>query len=226
MTEALLVSNIILWVVIIALSLLVLALARQVGILHERVSPAGALQPTSGPKVGELTSSLDLRTLDGSQVVIGGENDSSLATFILFISPTCPVCKSLVPTAQSLIHSEKSRMQLMFASDGATTDKELAQHKSYVSDLNISDYPYIISQQLGMTYEVSKLPFAVLVGSDGILKSKGLVNTREHMESLIEAMDSGISTLQEFVGRTSAEQVDIEADVVKKFEPSTVEQSS
>jgi methylamine dehydrogenase accessory protein MauD len=226
MTEALLVSNIILWVVIIALSLLVLALARQVGILHERVSPAGALQPTSGPKVGELTSSLDLRTLDGSQVVIGGENDSGLATFILFISPTCPVCKSLVPTAQSLIHSEKSRMQLMFASDGATTDKELAQHKSYVSDLNISDYPYIISQQLGMTYEVSKLPFAVLVGSDGILKSKGLVNTREHMESLIESMDSGIATLQEFVGRTSAEHVDTEADVVKKFEPSTVEQSS
>lgn len=226
MTEALLVSNIILWVVIIALSLLVLALARQVGILHERVSPAGALQPTSGPKVGELTSKLDLRTLDGSQVVIGGENDSALATFILFISPTCPVCKSLVPTAKSLIQSEKSRMQLMFASDGATTDKELAQHKSYVTDLHISDYPYIISQQLGMTYEVSKLPFAVLVGSDGILKSKGLVNTREHMESLIESMDSGISTLQEFVGLTSVEQVDPDADVVKKFEPSTVEQSS
>mgnify|MGYP006891430219 CR=1 FL=1 len=53
---------------------LVLALARQVGILHERVSPAGALQPTSGPKVGELTTKLDLRTLAGSQVVIGGEN--------------------------------------------------------------------------------------------------------------------------------------------------------
>lgn len=226
MNEALLVSNIILWVVTIALSLLVLALARQVGILHERVSPAGALQPTSGPKVGELTSSLDLRTLAGSQVVIGGENDSALATFILFISPTCPVCKSLVPTAKSLIQSERSRMQLMFASDGATTDKQLAQHKSYVTDLHISNYPYIISQQLGMTYEVSKLPFAVLIGSDGILKSKGLVNTREHMESLIESMDSGISTLQEFVGRTSAEHEDAEADVVKKFEPSTVEQSS
>jgi len=226
MTEALIVSNIILWVVVIALALLVLALARQVGILHERVSPAGALQPTSGPKIGEMTSRLDLRTLAGSQVVIGGEDSSALATFILFISPTCPVCKSLVPTAKSLILSEKPRMQLMFASDGADTDKELAQHKSYVTDLHISDYPYIISQQLGMTYEVSKLPFAVLIGSDGILKSKGLVNTREHMESLIEAMDSGVSTLQEFVGLATAEQGDAEENIVKKFEPSTVEQSS
>lgn len=226
MTEALLVSNIVLWVVVIALSLLVLALARQVGILHERVAPAGALQPTSGPKVGELTSRLELKTLAGSQVVIGGANSSDLATFILFISPTCPVCKSLVPTARSLIQSEKSRMQLMFASDGADTDRELAQHKSYVTDLHISDYPYIISQQLGMTYEVSKLPFAVLIGSDGTLKSKGLVNTREHMESLIEAMDSGISTLQDFVGRATAEPDEAGAEAVKTFEPSTAEQSS
>lgn len=226
MTEALIASNIVLWVLVIALSLLVLALARQVGILHERVAPAGALQPTSGPKVGELTSRLDLRTLAGSQVVIGGESSSGLATFVLFISPTCPVCKSLVPTAKSLIQSEKSRMQLMFASDGADTDKELAQHKSYVTDLHISDYPYIISQQLGMTYEVSKLPFAVLIGADGILKSKGLVNTREHMESLIESMDSGVSTLQEFVGQTMVEQDGAEENIVRKFEPSTVDQSS
>ncbi len=55
MTEALLVSNIVLWVLVIVLALIVLALARQVGILHERVAPAGALMPTSGPKVGELT---------------------------------------------------------------------------------------------------------------------------------------------------------------------------
>ncbi len=221
MTEALLISILILWVVVIVLALLVLALARQVGILHERVAPAGALQPTSGPKVGELTRPLKLRALDGSSLTLGGASDASLATFILFVSPTCPVCKSLVPTAISLVHSEKSRMRLVFASDGADSDRELAQHKSYVTDLKISAYPYVISQQLGMSFEVSKLPFAVLIGSDGILKSKGLVNTREHMESLIEAMDSGIATLQDFVGRTTKQEND--SEVVKEFKPSTVE---
>ena len=48
---------------------------------------------------------------------------------------------------------------------------------------------------------MSKLPFALLIVADGTLKSKGLVNTREHMESLIESMDSGIGTVQEFVGK-------------------------
>lgn len=209
MTEALLISNLILWIVVIALSLLVLALARQVGILHERVAPAGALLPTNGPKVGELTPVLELKALDGTALTLGGVNASGFATFILFISPTCPVCKSLVPTAKSLMDSEKSRIRLIFASDGADSDKEMAQHKSYIKDLRITDYPYIISQQLGMSFEVSKLPFAVLIGSDGILKSKGLVNTREHLESLIESMDSGVATLQDFM-----------------YKPATVEHSS
>ena len=50
MSTALVVSNIILWVIVIALALVVLALARQVGILHERVAPAGAAgRSTAGP---------------------------------------------------------------------------------------------------------------------------------------------------------------------------------
>jgi hypothetical protein len=34
----------------------------------------------------------------------------------------------------------------------------------------------------------------------GTLHSKGLVNTREHLESLVEAMDSGVATLQDYMG--------------------------
>ncbi len=201
MTEMLLVSSAVLWVLVIVLALVVLALARQVGILHERVAPAGALQPTEGPKVGELTEAMRLEDLEGGSVVIGGAHPDALATFVLFISPTCPVCKSLVPTAKSLAKKEAARMRLIFASDGDSRD----QHVAYARDLGLDGYPYVLSQALGMTYQVSKLPFALLIGGDGTLQSKGLVNTREHLESLIEAMDSGIATLQEYVGRIEAE---------------------
>jgi len=33
-----------------------------------------------------------------------------------------------------------------------------------------------------MTYRVSKLPYAVLIDEEGVLRAKGLVNTREHLE--------------------------------------------
>jgi methylamine dehydrogenase accessory protein MauD len=202
MVEALVVSNIVLWVIVVLLTLLVFALTRQVGILYERVAPAGALMPTTGPKVGEMTKELSLTSINGTPLTIGGESASGLAVFILFISPTCPVCKSLVPTTQSLVNSEGKRMELVFASDG----DELEQHQNYARDLNLGDYPYILSQELGMTFEVSKLPFAVLIASDGTLKGKGLVNTREHMESLIESMDTGIKTVQEYVNHIQADQ--------------------
>ena len=92
-------------------------------------------------------------------------------------------------------------MRLVFASDGDKPE----QHEAYVRDLGIEAYPYVLSQPLGMSYAVSKLPFAVLIGADGILQSKGLVNSREHLESLVEAMDSGFATLQDYVGQLDAE---------------------
>ena len=171
------------------------ALARQVGVLHERVAPAGALMPTSGPKVGEMTEVMSLVDLNKKPVTIGGVDPSGLATLIMFISPTCPVCKSLVPVVRSLVSYESRRMRLVFASDG---DK-IEQHAAYVRDLDIEDFPYLVSEPLGLSYAVSKLPFAVLIGSDGALKSKGLVNTREHLESLVESMDSGVASLQDYV---------------------------
>ena len=190
------VSNVILWVVVIVLALVVLALARQVGILHERVAPAGALQPTSGPKVGELTEAMSIADVNGNAVTVGGASASGMNTLVMFTSPTCPVCKSLVPTAKSLAKAERNRLELVFASDGGTPE----QHQAYVKDLGLDRYPYVLSEKLGMSFEVSKLPFAVLIGADGTLQSKGLVNTREHLESLIEAMDTGIATLQDYVG--------------------------
>jgi len=196
MSGAMVASNIILWVIVIVLALVVVALARQVGVLHERVAPAGALMPTNGPKVGELTESMSLSDINGKAVTIGGPNPDNYHSLIMFISPTCPVCKSLVPTAKSLANAERNRLQLIFASDG---DK-LEQHQAYARDLKLDQFPYVLSQKLGMGFEVSKLPFAVLIGADGTLQSKGLVNTREHLESLIEAMDTGIATLQEYVG--------------------------
>lgn len=215
MGEALFVSNIILWLVVLILSMLVFALTRQVGILHERVAPAGALQPTTGPKVGELTKDIQINSLQGEPITIGGPNKDSLALLILFISPTCPVCKTLVPTAKSLVKSENKRIKLAFGSDG----EDIEQHKTYIRDLEIETYPYFVSQTVGMYYQVSKLPFAILIGQDGTLQSKGLVNTREHLESLIESMDSGVATVQEYVNT----QLD---SVNSEYETSAVEQTS
>ena len=98
-----------------------------------------------------------------------------------------------MPTAVSLAEAE--RLRLVFASDG---DRPEA-HDAYARELRIAAFPYVVSQALGIRFAVSKLPFAALIGADGVLGGKGLVNTREHLESLVEAMHTGVASLQDYV---------------------------
>lgn len=48
-------------------------------------------------------------------------------------------------------------------------------------------YPYILAPELGMSYAIGKLPYAVLLDPQGVVASQGLVNSREHIESLFES---------------------------------------
>ena len=56
-----------------------------------------------------------------------------------------------------------------------------------------------LSTELGLLFEVAKLPFAVLLDREGVLRAKGLVNTREHLESLFEAEALGVGSLQQYL---------------------------
>jgi len=56
----------------------------------------------------------------------------------------------------------------------------------------------VVSAPLGMTYQVSRLPFAALLDEAGVLRARGLVNSREHLESLFEAKRLGVASLQDY----------------------------
>ena len=47
-----------------------------------------------------------------------------------------------------------------------------------------------------MTFKVAKLPFAVLIDGTGRIRAKGLVNTREQIESLFHAAETGRPSIQ------------------------------
>lgn len=192
--------------VVLVLIFAVIALARQIGILHTRLAPAGALMTTAGPKVGQKAPELALVDIKGMPLTIGGPTKKS--KLIMFVSPTCPICKDLVPMAVSMAKSEK--LELVFGSDGGQT----AKHEDYIKRMKIEDYPYVVSMDLGMKFEVGKLPYAVLLDEKGVLRSKGLVNSREHLESLVNAMQSGYESVQDYL--VKEEHIFEEAAISKK----------
>lgn len=193
------ISNAILWVLMLGVIVALWALARQVGILYERVAPMGALITDAGPKLGEASPGFELASLAGQAVTIGGERPKSQLVF--FLSPTCPVCKKLLPILRSASQAEKGWLEVVLASDGDST-----QHLAFYRDQKLNQFPYVLSADLGMTYRVSRLPYAVLLDERGIIRAKGLVNNREQLESLFNAKEIGVASVQDYLQRGARAQ--------------------
>jgi len=191
-TEALLVSNVVLWIAVVALGAVVVALVRQIGVLHERLRPAGALAIQAGPRVGEAAPVVEAVDLAGAVHAIGAPAPDGRDTLLFFLSPTCPVCKALLPVLASLA---RDGLRVVLASDGVRDE-----HAAFVARERI-ELPYVLSTPLGLAHRVGKLPWAVLVDAAGIVRAQGLVNTREHLESLLEAKAQGVASIQEWLAR-------------------------
>jgi len=188
-------SQIMLWIGLLVLGAVCMALARQIGVLHQRIAPAGALSLRQPLKLGDLTPELVLPGLDGSQVKIGGVRGGR-SQLLLFLSPGCAICETLLPAVRSAQGAERRWLDIILASDG-----ELDPHEAFVRDMGLTKFPYVVSEQLGRSYGVAKLPYAVLIDEAGKLASTGLVNTREHLESLFIAKETGVGSIQQFLSQ-------------------------
>ena len=192
MLEALLVSNILLWVVVIALAATGLALARQIGLLHERSAPLGAMVTDSGPEVGDKAPTFKMDDFSGRPVEIGGPRPGGQDTLLVFLAPSCPMCNKLLPTIRAL--SREEHLDVIVVSDGAKED-----HERFLRRHPLADTPYVVSAEVGIRYRIGRVPYAVLLDEDGVIRAKGLVNTREHLESLVEAKALKVASLQAYL---------------------------
>jgi methylamine dehydrogenase accessory protein MauD len=192
--EALIVSNVILWVAVVVLAGVVVALARQIGVLFERVAPAGALLQAHGPEIGAAAPVVAAEDLRGGMHPLGDARADGRSTLLFFLSPTCPVCKTLLPALRAIARRESGWLDVLLASDGPR-----AEHEAFVRAERLDTFPYLLSPSLGMAWQVGKLPYAALVDGDGIVRAKGLVNTREHLESLFEAMERRVASIQDYL---------------------------
>lgn len=190
--DALLYSNIVLWVVVVALGAVVFGMVRQIGILHERVAPMGALANDRGPDVGEMAPDMKIAGIDGNLVRTGGPTANGRSRLLLFVSPSCPICKKLLPIARSFAAGE--RLEVVLVGDG-----DMQEQRDMIQKYELQGIDYVNSPQVGMTFQVGKLPYAILIDEDGVIRAKGLVNSREHLESLAIAKETGYGSIQAYL---------------------------
>lgn len=192
--ELLIASSVLQWVALGAGGIVLLGIARQVGLLHERSAPLGAMITDHGPGIGDKAPTFSIIDVKGQKRQIGGEDPAGHKTMLLFTSPTCPVCEKLLPIVKSVARAEGTNVILV--SDGAEED-----HKAFLAKNKLDGLPYVISAEIGMRFQVGKVPYGVLIDEKGVIKAKGLCNTREHIESLFEASRTGHASLQDYMAK-------------------------
>jgi methylamine dehydrogenase accessory protein MauD len=192
--EPLVVSQIILWIVVFVLALTVAALVRQIGVLHERVAPLGALTTRTAVEIGQPAPRLDVIDLAGRPVRIGGESADGRSQLLLFVSPSCPMCKKLLPVARSFARSERRGMAIVLMGDG-----DRPSHEAMIAEHRLQDVPFALAPIVGINLGIGRLPHAVLIDPAGIIRAKGIVNSREHLESLLVAQETGYASMQDYL---------------------------
>ena len=103
------------WLLVVVLCVVVVALARQVGTLHLRLGPRGALEvDAEGPALGEAPPPRPAGLDGGGRAMLGGPGAPRL---VLFVSPTCPICEEVKPSVPAAASSAGLSAQLVHDPD-------------------------------------------------------------------------------------------------------------
>jgi thiol-disulfide isomerase/thioredoxin len=143
-------SYVLLWCAVLGLSVVVVALLRQIGVLHTRLRPLGVHFAGEGPD--RLAPAPPIPGVDYADVSI---------TIVAFSSPTCEICRQLLPSLRAI---ERQYRALRLVEIG----------------LDDSARPVFDA------FNVRSTPFFVTVDRNGIVQGRGVANSLEQVEVLVE----------------------------------------
>lgn len=168
-------SLFLLWVAVILLGVAVVAQARQLRQLHDRLDPAplpGAMPSTGTAPVASAP------TLAGDMLTIGGPSADGRAWLLLFIRAGCAASRTAIRDALAL--TDRKRLRLLFLGEGRAEEYRdlLRQHR-------IRDTDMIVSGQLLRDFQATDLPAAALIDARGRLLGRGAIAARAQLDALL-----------------------------------------
>ncbi|MBB2174969.1 thioredoxin-like domain-containing protein [Gluconacetobacter johannae] len=173
-------SQVLLFGAVVVLVMVVFALARQIGVLHERIAPIGMQTAQTGLEPGQAIPRITMRTLAGEPFPMGEALAPGAVRMLLFVAPDCPVCKRVLPIALDVARDRG--LELVLVGDGAQPELVMMRDR-----MGLAGVPFVTGVELGLVLQVSRLPTMVLLDANGTILAKGVVNTRRHVEALVPA---------------------------------------
>lgn len=202
LTEGWTLAFVALWILQIAVVVVVVGLARQVGLLHLRLRPVGPGAVEDGPPIGSHVESATFSSLLSRPVPV--PDPSAELTLLVFASPRCSLCGPVLEGLKRLSAVESSFGCVPVVDD----DGNLGL--SYLMKYGFSDG--IAANEL-KSISVESRPFGVVLDREGVVLSSGITNTLEQLEELVFQAKHALTTEDDEVGDLSDQAA--EGDLVQ-----------
>jgi len=176
-------------VVILLLTFAVISLARQIGVLHERTAPASLERKTTTLNVGEVFPGMDVQTLAGEQISLGGTQARWLA--LLFVAADCPICRSVLPAYMDCL-DRAGNIRGLWVGDGMG----LATFERYAQENGLEPHAFVVSQELGLLLGIRALPAIAVFDNNSRILAQQVVNGPRQLGRVFDqlAIPSGENT--------------------------------
>jgi methylamine dehydrogenase accessory protein MauD len=184
-------SYVALWALVFLLTITVMFLAKEVGVISHRLGPVGAMMANPGPDLNTSIEQMTVQDLDGASISIGGVHEK--AQLLVFISPGCTSCEGLAAAMRTVFRAERRSLDVVLAAAG----DDNSVHNEFRKRHRLDGIPYVVSSSLRNSLKIGAVPYALLIDRNGLLRSKGLVNSLSQMESLLNVIDTGYQSVQE-----------------------------
>ena len=171
---------------LLALGAVVLSLARQVGVLHERTAPVGGLLQKARREARQEAGKVDRIDLDSVRVATAAgfagrlrQLSKGRAVALLFVSEQCAVCKSLLPGYEAALHRYQALPLIVL---GGPASADLA---GFASLHGLPPERVIASSDLAVALQVMQTPTLALLDARGRLRDRVRLRGPAHLARVV-----------------------------------------
>jgi methylamine dehydrogenase accessory protein MauD len=191
MTTFLLISSIAFWLAVLFLGFLLLGALRALGILKWQLEQLQATTPSrlgrDGLRLGKKAPDFTLPCTNVGRIFNPSYDGASVSlhdfagrkVLLVFTQSGCSPCKAIVPELNRL---EQRGSHQVLVVNNAAPDKT----RAWVTEVD-ARFPVLAQENhaLSKRYQAFATPFAFLIDEKGIITSKGLAGSRQHLNFVL-----------------------------------------